>query len=261
MKSRPSRGGIRSHVTSAHVIALVALFVALGGISWAAATAPKNSVATKSIKKNAVTNAKIKNNAVTGRKIKSSTILSSDVKNDALTGSDINESTLGAVPEAGKLSSEFFVSVNAASSASNADPDVARAAATEVPLASHGSISIYGKCYKDTTSDAINFDVIAKTTTNGGLTAGDVDSSALDSPALNASTPEADRLISADETDTPTNDLDEDYTDGSLVLGGDGKGLEFVAITFGRVGNPPDPSVLLPGTDSCQFRLTGRKIG
>lgn len=256
----PARRAARK-ISYANVVATMALFIALGGISWAAATAPKNSVATKSIKKNAVTNSKIRNNAITTRKIKTGAVLSGDVKNDALTGVDINEGTLGAVPEATKRSNDFSVLVNANSSASNADPNVARSQATEVPLISHGAITLYAKCYKDTTSDAVNFDVIAKTSANGGLIGGDTDASAVGAPALNVATAEADRVISEDETDTPTNDVDDDYSATSLVLGPDSKGFEFEAITFGRVGNPADTSPVLPAGDSCQFRLTGQKIG
>jgi hypothetical protein len=52
------------------VISLIALFIALGGTSYAAINAlPKNSVGTKQLKKNAVTGAKIKNGAVTAAKI------------------------------------------------------------------------------------------------------------------------------------------------------------------------------------------------
>ncbi len=53
----------------AFVISLIALFVALGGTTYAATSLPKNSVGTKQIKKNAVTGVKIKNGAVTAAKI------------------------------------------------------------------------------------------------------------------------------------------------------------------------------------------------
>src|SRR4051812_49405708 len=65
-----------------NTIALLALFIALGGTTFAAANAlPRNSVGTKQLKKNAVTGVKIKNNNVTG--------------------ADVNEATLGTVPNAG----------------------------------------------------------------------------------------------------------------------------------------------------------------
>jgi len=53
----------------AFVISLVALFVALGGTSYAAIKLPKNSVGAKQLKKNAVTAPKIKNGAVTASKL------------------------------------------------------------------------------------------------------------------------------------------------------------------------------------------------
>jgi len=52
------------------VISLIALFVALGGTSYAAiASVPRNSIGSKQLKKNAVTGVKIKNGAVTKSKI------------------------------------------------------------------------------------------------------------------------------------------------------------------------------------------------
>jgi hypothetical protein len=51
------------------VVAMTALFVALGGTSYAAFTLPKNSVGTAQLKKGAVTTKKIKNGAVTAAKI------------------------------------------------------------------------------------------------------------------------------------------------------------------------------------------------
>ena len=48
----------------AETIAVIALFVALGGASYAAIKIPKNSVGTKQLKKNAVTSAKVKNRSL-----------------------------------------------------------------------------------------------------------------------------------------------------------------------------------------------------
>lgn len=62
------KGSLRKP-SPALVISLIALFVALGGTSYAAIKLPKNSVGTKQLKKNAVTGAKIKSGAVTAAKI------------------------------------------------------------------------------------------------------------------------------------------------------------------------------------------------
>lgn len=59
---------IRAHIRN-NVVGYVALFFALTGVAWAAHTAPKNSVATKSIKKGAVTNPKLAAGSVTGDKV------------------------------------------------------------------------------------------------------------------------------------------------------------------------------------------------
>jgi hypothetical protein len=73
----------------ATMIASVALFVALGGTSYAAFSLPKNSVGSKQLKNNAVTTGKLKNNAVTTGKL----------KNGAVTAGKINASGL-TVPNA-----------------------------------------------------------------------------------------------------------------------------------------------------------------
>ena len=52
---------IRSGVTLGNVMALVALFVALGGTGYAALKLPRNSVGAKQLKKNAVRSGKVRN--------------------------------------------------------------------------------------------------------------------------------------------------------------------------------------------------------
>jgi hypothetical protein len=81
---------LRRTPSPAMVIALIALFVAMGGGAYAAIKLPKNSVGTKQLKKNAVTSSKIKASAVKGSK----------VANNSLTGNDILESSLAKVPSA-----------------------------------------------------------------------------------------------------------------------------------------------------------------
>jgi hypothetical protein len=56
--------GLRSKVTYANVVASLALFIALGGISYAAVTIPKNSVGAKQLKAGAVTAEKVKDGSL-----------------------------------------------------------------------------------------------------------------------------------------------------------------------------------------------------
>jgi hypothetical protein len=80
----------RFRPTYAGVTSTVALFLALGGGAYAAASLPAHSVGARQLKHNAVTRAAIKRNAVDGSK----------VANGSLTGADIRVSTLGKVPSA-----------------------------------------------------------------------------------------------------------------------------------------------------------------
>src|SRR4051812_13708387 len=79
--------GLRARLhrpSPAMLVALTALFVALGGTSYAAIKLPANSVGSKQIKRNAVSSVKIKRNAVTGSK----------VRDGSLTGADFASGTL-----------------------------------------------------------------------------------------------------------------------------------------------------------------------
>jgi hypothetical protein len=73
-----------------HGIALLALFIALGGTAYAAGVLPPNSIGPKHLKKNAVTRPKVAANAVNGAKI----------ANDSVTGADVLESSLTKVASA-----------------------------------------------------------------------------------------------------------------------------------------------------------------
>ena len=57
-------GAMRTHITPSLVISVVALFVALGGASYAAIKIPRNSVGALQIKKNAVTSTKVKDRSL-----------------------------------------------------------------------------------------------------------------------------------------------------------------------------------------------------
>jgi len=65
-------------------VALLALFVALGGTGYAAVALQKNSVGSKQLRKGAVKNPKIAANAVTGRKVKRGSLNASDFRAGSL---------------------------------------------------------------------------------------------------------------------------------------------------------------------------------
>lgn len=84
----------------AMIVALIALFVALGGASYAVVNLPKNSVGAKQLRTGAVTSPKIRDNAIRSGDIANNTILGRDVRADTLGPREIAESKLGTVPRA-----------------------------------------------------------------------------------------------------------------------------------------------------------------
>lgn len=65
-------------LTYSNVVSSLALFLALGGGAYAAATLPRNSVGTAQIKRNAVTAAKLKRNSVDSSKVANGKLLAAD---------------------------------------------------------------------------------------------------------------------------------------------------------------------------------------
>jgi hypothetical protein len=112
---------IRARLTFANIVALLALFVALGGASYAAVNLPKNSVGAKQLKAGAVTTAKLKAGSVTAKKIGPGAVGAAQIgagavgtaalADGAVTGAKVNAATLGTVPSA----------IHAASATSAAD--------------------------------------------------------------------------------------------------------------------------------------------
>jgi hypothetical protein len=90
MLSRFSR-----HITYANVTATLALFVALGGSSYAVV-----KIGSKQIVNNSVRSADVRNNSLSSSDIKNRTLRSRDIAKDSLGGSVIAEGELGTVREA-----------------------------------------------------------------------------------------------------------------------------------------------------------------
>ena len=89
------------------LISMVALFVALGGVSYAAAT---------------IGSAEIKNNSVRSKDVKNGDLRGKDLKANTIGGSRVLESSLGQVPSAANADTATkATSADSAASAANAD--------------------------------------------------------------------------------------------------------------------------------------------
>ena len=91
---------IRARLTFANVVACMALFIALGGVGYAATKLPKNSVGSKQLKNGAVTGAKLKAKAVTAAKLGAGAVGTAALANGAVTGAKVDAGSLGTVPNA-----------------------------------------------------------------------------------------------------------------------------------------------------------------
>jgi hypothetical protein len=89
---------LRAHLTYANVVATLALFLALGGASYAAIR-----VGSGSIINNSVRTQDLRNNDIRGKDIRNRTIQHADILTNTILGQQIRESTLSKVPDADKL--------------------------------------------------------------------------------------------------------------------------------------------------------------
>ena len=80
---------IRNRLTYANVMATIAVFLALGGATFAAIKIPKKSVGTKQLKNKAVSNKKLKNKAVTSKKLADKAVGTGKIAGSAVTSSKI----------------------------------------------------------------------------------------------------------------------------------------------------------------------------
>ena len=71
--------GLRSHLSYANVMATIAVFVALGGTSYAVAKLPRNSVSAKQIRQGAVGKSELRNRAIRSRHINDGSVALRDL--------------------------------------------------------------------------------------------------------------------------------------------------------------------------------------
>jgi hypothetical protein len=90
-----------------NAVAYLALFVALGGTSFAAVRLGSNSVGSKQIKPGAVGNSDLHNNAVTSGKVKNGTLTSGDFRSGTLLKGDKGDPGPSTGPAGGDLKGSY----------------------------------------------------------------------------------------------------------------------------------------------------------
>ena len=74
---------LRSHLSYANVMATIAVFVALGGTSYAVASLPRDSVGSKQIRSNAVGRSEVRKGAIMTRQVRDRSIALKDISRAA----------------------------------------------------------------------------------------------------------------------------------------------------------------------------------
>jgi hypothetical protein len=113
---------LRGRLSFANVTAALALFVALGGSSYAAVTIGSagiadNSVRSKDLRNNGVRSLDIRRGAIRASDVRDGELLGADLRDNTVRGADVLESSLTTVPRAqdaqtlgGKAASDFLAS-------------------------------------------------------------------------------------------------------------------------------------------------------
>jgi hypothetical protein len=137
------------------VIACLALFVSLGGVSYGVATGfidsreiQNNTIRSKDVRNGTLLTQDIRNNEIRGFDIRNSSIQGRDVAFNTLTGADIEESSLGKVPSATRADS--------ADTAANLKTFVPRLVSEGAPpttLLTHGAITLSVACVQTAGGD------------------------------------------------------------------------------------------------------------
>jgi hypothetical protein len=219
-------------------VALLALVLAMSG---AAVALPgkagvkkddiaKGAVTAKAIAKNAVQSKNIKSNAVTGAKVKNGTLTGSDVKDESLSSKKVSDYAVLSSSQGN------FVRLTATDAV---DEATARAAAPATVLFKKGVITLYGKCFRDTTANVLRAEIFAASSVNGSLLDGSDDQSGgAIADFLNPSTPETDRQVDTITASAATAELDESEfvifgADGTHLLGSTMLGVKNGALAGG----------------------------
>ncbi len=107
----------RALPSPAFCLALLALFVSLGGTTYAIAALPRNSVGTEQIRDRAVTEKELANSAVITRKLATGAVTQRKIARNAITGSRIAPDSLGG----GQIDESSLLAVPFAQNASRAE--------------------------------------------------------------------------------------------------------------------------------------------
>ena len=207
---------LRKRLSYANVMASLGVFLALGGVGYAAAN---------------VNSATIVNNSIRGKDVHQRTLKSGDIRKNSLGGDVIKESKLAAVPEAenastlgGMAPGEFEKAGNLVRYGFTLAPGATR------EIVSHGPLKLTARCIDNGTDQNMNAGrdvarIFATTSQDGSFLSGDdiLDGGPVVTDFLTTATVEEDAIW--DENSVPNGDVDATAggdDDVSMVAAPDG---------------------------------------
>jgi hypothetical protein len=148
----------------AMIIAVIALFVSLSGVSYGVATGfidsreiKNNEVRSRDLRNNEIRTRDLRNNEVRGIDIRNSTVQSRDIAINAVRGEDVKEDTLQKVPSA--LLADNANTANSATTAASVASlkfvprTTIASSAQPATLATHGPFTLLGRCSGNTAAE------------------------------------------------------------------------------------------------------------
>lgn len=146
---------LRWRPSPALVIACIALFVSLGGVSYAVATGSidsreirNNTIASGDVRNNSLRTFDIRNNEIRGFDVRNSSLQGRDIAFNTLTGADINEASLGKVASATQADN-----ASAVSALKTFAPRLVSEGSAAVTVATHGSLTLSAACVQTVGGD------------------------------------------------------------------------------------------------------------
>jgi hypothetical protein len=137
------------------VIACLALFVSLGGVSYGVATGfidsreiQNNTIRSKDVRNATLRTDDIRNNEIRGFDVRNSSLQGRDIAFNTLTGADIDESRLGKVPAATAADSAA-----ALTTLKTFAPRLVSEGAAPVALVTHGALTLSAACVQTAGGD------------------------------------------------------------------------------------------------------------
>ncbi len=244
------------------VVALAALVAATSGA--ALALPGKNSVTKNDIKNGAVTTKKIakgavgsqqiKGKSIKGNRLKDKAVRTKQIADDAITSAQVGANALNT----SDLADFKTLPMTRVTATDGVDADAARTAAPRQELFKKGQLTVYAKCYRDTTADEVFAALYIETSAAGAIVdasgGDDLNGGPVAADFLNPNTAEVDReLATTAGVAADSAEFDEGDNDAWRAFAPDGTSLNGVYSLAAKNGDLAEGNGVYGAGNVCLF--------